>query len=307
MNMNAGDELNAMERNMVLQYVKTQDAQMTVALEQADFQQEQGTGKSVFPVGIPDEQLSVFPNGVFVFDYAIRALEAFVDKNVRVQFYYNHIGLHFVSRLQRTQQGYAVIVPLKLMRIGEVRSYSRDDFSAVISYAVKGQKSVDLPCLPDRDFDLFSKPSWKSVEPYLQSAVQQYYERFAYDLGATGQEDLTFLIPVCRYISRPQETEAVEGRANPYDIIYIDHSRIIFGTKSGETSPLKVSAAYTVKLEFGIFATEFFKRTIRSGVTVSDLYAGKDGQRCFVCAFSGMKTEDTRFIYEKFSGKKFEG
>ena len=182
------DELNEMERNMVIQYVKTQDAQMTVILEKDAFK-EDGQEGPVFPVGIPNEKLSVYPNGVFVFDYSVRAMEPFVDKNVRVQFYYNHLGLHFVSRLQRTQQGYAVIVPLKLRRIGEVRSWSRDDFSAIISYTVKGRQTVSLPCQPDKGFDLFTKPSWNSVEPYMQSAVQQYYERFAYDLSPRKGEE----------------------------------------------------------------------------------------------------------------------
>ncbi len=303
--MNAGNELNAMERNMVLQYVKTQDAQMTLALEQAPFQKDGGPSDLVFPVGIPNEKLSVFPNGVFVFDYSIRAIEAFVDKNVRVQFYYNHLGLQFVSRLQKTQQGYAVVVPLQLKRIGEIRSYSKDDFTGVISYIVKGQKSVELPCLPNREFDLFSKPNWKLVEPYLQSTVQQYYERFAYDLGASGNEDISYLISVCRYISRPQETEAVEGTAKPYDIIFIDSKKIILGSKDGEASPLQLSSSYQMKLEFGVFATDFFKRNIRSDVTISDLYSGKFGQRCFVCNFSNMKEEDIRFLFEKFSGQKW--
>ncbi len=302
--MSAESELNEMERNMVLQYVKTQDAQMTVCLEQGAF----GDGDAlVFPIGIPNEKLSVYPNGVFVFDYSIRAIEDFVDRNVRVQFYYNHLGLHFVSRLQRTQQGYAVIVPLKLHRIGEVRTYSKDDFKAVVSYTVKGRQAVELPCLPDRDFDLFAKPTWKSVESYMQSAVQQYYERFSYDLGAKDGQDISYLISVCRYITRPQETEAVEGTVKPYDIIYLDSERVILGTRSGEASPLKISSSYRMEFEFGIFASDFFKRNIKADITVSDIYSGKDGQRCFSCAFSDMKAEDVRFIYEKFSGQKFSG
>lgn len=302
----SGDELNEMERNMVIQYVKAQDAQMTVTLEKG-VSKDGAVGDPVFPVGIPNEKLSVYPNGVFVFDYSIRAMEPFVDKNVRVQFYYNHLGLHFVSRLQRTQQGYAVIVPLKLRRIGEVRSWSRDDFTAVISYSVNGRQAVELPCLPDKEFDLFSKPSWNSVEPYMQSAVQQYYERFSYDLSPREGEDISFLISVCRYIARPQETEAVEGTAKPYDIIFLDTSRIILGTRGGEASPLKVSSAYRIVLEFGVFANDFFKRVIRADITVSDIYSGKDGQRCFSCSFSGMKAEDERFLYEKFSGQKLTG
>lgn len=301
--MSAAGELNEMERNMVLQYVKTQDPQMTVALESGGT--DDGAGPS-FPIGIPNEKLSVYPNGVFVFDYSIRAMEPLVEKNVRVQFYYNHVGLNFVSRVQRTQQGYAVIVPLKLQRIGEIRSYSRDDFKAVLYYAVKGQKSVELPCLPNREFDLFSRPSWKSVEPYVQSSVQQYYERFSYDLGKRD-EDVSYLISVCRYITKPQETEAVEGTAKPYDIIYIDTARIILGCRNGDSSPLKLSSGYGIRLEFGVFATDFFKRIIRVDVSVSDIFSGKNGQKCFSCGFTGMKAEDERFLYEKFSGQKFSG
>ncbi|MBP5157489.1 MAG: hypothetical protein ILP18_06435 [Treponema sp.] len=301
--MSTVGELNEMERNMVLQYVKSQDPQMTVALESGGSQD--GTGPS-FPIGISCDKLSVYPNGVFVFDYSIRAIEPLVEKTVRVQFYYNHVGLNFVSRVQRTQQGYAVVVPLKLQRIGEIRSYSKDDFKAVLSYAVKGQKSVELPCLPDREFDLFSRPSWKSVEPYIQSSVQQYYERFSYDLGKQD-EDISYLISVCRYITRPQETEAVEGTAKPYDIIYIDTSRVILGSRRGESSPLKLSSNYGIQMEFGVFATDFFKRVIKASVTVGDIFSGKNGQKCFSCSFNGMKAEDERFLYEKFSGQKLTG
>ena len=153
--MSTVGELNEMERNMILQYVKSQDPQMTVALESGGSQD--GTGPS-FPIGIPCDKLSVYPNGVFVFDYSIRAIEPLVEKTVRVQFYYNHVGLNFVSRVQRTQQGYAVVVPLKLQRIGEIRSYSKDDFKAVLSYAVKGQKSVELPC-PTGNSTFFPGPA----------------------------------------------------------------------------------------------------------------------------------------------------
>ncbi|MBQ9538218.1 MAG: hypothetical protein IJU95_03020 [Treponema sp.] len=302
--MSEEGELNEMERNMVLQYVKSQDPQMTVALEQGSVD----SGDSpVFPIGIPGAKLSVFPNGAFVFDYSIRALEPFVDKKVRVQFYYNHLGLHFTSLLQRTQQGYAVVVPLKLHRIGEVKSYSKDDFRAVVSYTVNGRQAVELPCVPDKEFDLFSRPSWKSVESYMHSAVQQYYERFAYDLSPREGEDISYLISVCRYITRPQETESVEGTAKPYDIIYIDTSRIILGSRGGEASLLKISSAYRIVFEFGVFANDFFKRVIRIDISVSDIYSGKDGQKCFVCIFSGMKAEDERFLYEKFSGQRMGG
>ena len=115
------------------------------------------------------------------------------------------------------------------------------------------------------------------------------------------------MISVCRYITRPQETEAVEGTAKPYDIIYIDTSRVILGSRRGESSPLKLSSNYGIQMEFGVFATDFFKRVIKASVTVGDIFSGKNGQKCFSCSFNGMKAEDERFLYEKFSGQKLTG
>lgn len=301
--MKSGNELNAMEREMVLQYIKNQDAQITVNLETPPCE-EIVCNEAIFPVGIPTEKLSVYPNGAFVFDYSVRAIEPFVDKNVRVQFYYNHLGMYFISKLVKTVEGYAVIVPPKLHKMGDVKSYSKDNFTATISYTVQGEKDMQVLCVPDKNYDLFSKPKWKNVESYLQSAMQQYYERFVYDLSPSETDDISYLISVCRYITKPVEIEPVEGTAKPFSIIYIDTNRIVLACTGEPALPLKNSSEYKLNLQFEIFATDFFKRSIETNLEITDIYSGKNKQRCFVCKISNLQSEDERFIFEKFSGKK---
>ncbi len=302
--MTANDELTAMERSVVLQNVKSQDAQLTVGLENKNYTSV-GVQKAVFPVGIPDDRFQVWGNGIFTFDYGMRAIEEFVGKKVRVQFYYNHLGLYFVSYLTKTPQGYAVVVPPDVKRIPEPELISSCDFCAKVSYKSAGKEDVEINCRQDRNFNIFSKPEWGTIEPSLQSTIQKHYERFVYELNPDDSEDISYLIPVCRYLARPIDKERVEGTAKPFDILYMDPKKIILGCESEKVSGLKLDAKYNFAISFAISTSEWIKRTVKTKIIASSVLAGDDFRRCFVCEFDDMKMEDMRYICEKFEVKKF--
>lgn len=290
--MNLTEGLNTIERSIVLDYMKENATPVTVTIHEKDSTQ-------VFPVVVNASDVYVAGEETLRMSNNVRNLLPMVGKSVKISFYYNHVGLYFINTLVENQYGYFIEVPQKLMRVAARKVVPKNAMTAVISYSAHGNKSVSIEAYPKKDYVLFSVPKWNSVEAALQSTAQDLFERFAYRIEIHENDDISFLISVSRYLCQRLLTVAVEGTAEPLDIIYIDTEKIVFGCMN-QLDSLKVGNEYKLCLKFPIGASPILRRTITVGIIVADTYENAEGDiQCFLCNFKGMKAEDFRFLQEK--------
>ncbi|HBG66878.1 MAG TPA: hypothetical protein DDW78_10455 [Treponema sp.] len=301
--MDGNDELNSMERGIVLQHLRDNPVPLTMSLERED-EDASAAGippAALFPVLIPAGKAEVFDDGIVVLSKGIRSIKPFVNQQVRIQFYFQHLGLCFTAKLVKSQRGYALAVPSQLRKLSDSRAADDVPFSAQISYTVQGSH-VSLPCLPASGYDLLGRPGWDSIKPGVQSVAQELFERYVYELHAVDSESVTYLISVCRYLTEQPELHAVEGLARPLEIIYIDTSMLIVGSREQDQG-LQLEADYGLLLEFKTGSNASFRRKLSLGCTVSDVYLHEaQRSRCYVCALKELKREDERFLSEYLAG-----
>ncbi|MCR5764267.1 MAG: hypothetical protein K6G00_12880 [Treponema sp.] len=292
--MNLEDGLNTIERSIVLDYMKENAIPITVTVHEKDSAQ-------VFPIVINASDVYVAGEETLRMSNTVKNLTPFVGKSVKVSFYYNHVGLYFINRLVENPYGYFIDVPKQLLRVPSRKNVKKTSMKAVISYKARGNKNISLEAFPKREYVLFAAPKWNSVEAALQSTAQELFERFAYRMEIHENDDISFLISVSRYLCQRLLTVAVEGTAEPLDIIYIDSSKVVFGCMN-QIDSLKVGNEYLLSLQFPIGESPILKRTVHVEMTVAETYANAEGDiQCFLCQFNGMKREDLRFLQEKQS------
>ena len=75
-----------------------------------------------------------------------------------------------------------------------------------------------------------------------------------------------------------------------------------------EKELLQLEADYKLNLNFTLEANHNFKRRVNISCSVENEYSanGDNNARCFVCKYTDIKEEDTRFLYERFYGKKLD-
>lgn len=324
MPMSEEKELTGIERELVLQYLRDDNVPVTVTLEEKPEQAETDISddktpfpakderiplSAVFPVAIKSQQMKVLDKGIILLDNDVRMVEPFVDKTVRVQFYFNRLGLYFVTKMQTYSQGLALVVPASIKRIAESNPVNQYSVSARISFN-SSSSEVNIDCVPCMKYNLYVQPKWGDIELEKQKAAKSFLEKIVANVKngnskpyGTGVQ----LFPVCRYLTDEQQTEtsSVEGRVQPLEIIYFDNTQLVLGTRQKENT-LTPGAEYNVCLTFTLEANKLLKRKVQVKAIVENIYSSEDGKsECYVLNFISVKEEDVRFLYERSTGQKF--
>lgn len=288
------DGLNTIERSIVLDYMKENALPVTITMSEK-------SNVMIFPVAVNSNDIFVAGEDTLRMSSSVKKLSSMVGKSVKVSFYYNHVGLYFENWLTENQYGYFIQVPKNLMRVTAKRHVSKSSLKGVISYNIRGNQGISLEAFPKKDYALFETPRWTSVESALQSTAQNLYENFAYRINIQENEDISYLISVCRYLCQRLLTVAVEGTAEPLDIIYLDSSKIVFGCINQRNS-FQIGNEYKLSLQFPIGNSPLLKRSVNVGIRIVDTFANAEGDiQCFLCKFRDIKFEDKRFLDEKKS------
>lgn len=306
------NSLTGIERELVLQYLIDGNVPLTITPIEEDVSVDNDNkikpaSSAIFPVALKGEQIKVLEQGIILLTNPPKSVKNFQTKNVRVEFYFNRLGLFFNTELKEVKSGLALVIPSSISRITEIEKERPLDFSATLFYAVSEKTDVHINCYPLDNYRLFSKPIWSDVPEELQHKTKAYLEEFiahARKQGTAGNG--LQLIPVCRYLTEAREKmQTVEGRAEPLDIIYVDYERIVFGSKTSNMH-LDAGAEYALELTFPI---DSIIKTRKMFLTccVEALYM--NDEKTFasaVCRYTSIKEEDVRFLYEKTTNKIFE-
>ncbi len=305
----AKTELTGIERQLVLDYLI--DGNVPVTITPVQNQQEETTASSkkvpkdssrIFPVALRSEQLTVLNQGIILLKDAPKNVQAFDGKQVCVQFYFNKLGLYFITTIKRTKNALALVIPDAISRIHDTIQQHNSDMNAVL-YFEAGERTgtMHIACMFHKDYPLFTQPKWSDVEESRQKEAKAYLEKAVAKSRADGKTlgNGLFLIPVCRYLAHSSaEIKSIENRTEPPAVLYINHERIVFGFHKGGYS-IQENSEYALKLGFPLENGPVKERVMYVTCYADTTYQSNDGEiMCAVCRYTSLKKEDERFLYE---------
>lgn len=309
----AQKSLTGIERELVLQYLIDGNVPVTLTpIEEENSSESEEIIKSltsqIFPVAIKGEHMKVQKDGEILLENAPQSVAKFANKLVRVEFYFNRVGLFFTSLVKESKKGLSISIPDEIERILDVEDDKQYDFSANIYFECKTRKELNLKCIPDDSIELFTRPAWKIIPLEKQKDAKELLEVFVEQAKSEKNAGNGIqLIPVCKYLTSPlvNTVEALQDRVKPLSILFVDHERLVLGMET-KTCTFFPTEEYGVKLSFQIKAGPILTRDIFVTCVVNKIYRSKDGLlSCVDFRYTTMQEEDMRFLYEKATSSLF--
>lgn len=318
-------ELTRIERELVLQYLRDDNVPLTVTLEEKPEQAEADLvdsrtdvpqkehrvpASAVFPVAISSSQMDVLKQGIILLKNPARTVQPFLGKQVRVQFYFNHLGLYFITEMKEFSQGLAIVVPSSIKRIPDPVSKNEYDFTGTVSFKA-GSSKVNIDCVPLGGYGIFTAPKWAEVPEANQHEAKSLLEKFVASARSGEGAPLgngLHLLAVVRYLTEKnmQPTQAVEGRAMPFNMIFVDDKRVILAGAEG-SEDLVEGTSYGLDLVFVLAENRLLKRKVSVDCSVEYVFRNENAKnlKCIALKYENLKEEDYRFLYERITGKKY--
>ena len=306
------ESLTGIERELVLQYLI--DGNVPVTLTPIEDQNSENSEiiksltSQIFPVAIKGEHLTVQKDGVILLENAPDSVTKFANNTVKVEFYFNRVGLFFTSEVKETPKGLSISIPEKIERIIDVEEKNHYDFSADFYIECKTRRELNIKCIPDESIELFTRPACKIIALENQKKAEELLESFVEEAKIEKNAGNGIqLIPVCKYLTDKQgkQMEALQNRVKPLNILFIDHERIVLGMDS-KACTFFANEEYGVKLSFSIKAGPILTRDIFVTCMVNKIYRSRDGNlSCVDFRYTTMQEEDLRFLYEKATSTLF--
>ena len=310
------DKLTGIERELVLQYLIDGNVPVTLTpVEEpisSDAEDTEGEIRSltsqIFPVAIKGEHMKVKKNGDILLENPPQAIKSFANKQVKVEFYFNRVGLYFISPVTATKKGLTLAIPDQIERIADIEEDSDYDFSSVIYFDCKSRRDLNLKCIPAEGIELFVRPVWKIIALEYQKKAKELLEQFVEQAKQEKNAGNGIqLIPVCKYLTEPHPLamEAMENRVKPFSILFVDHERLVVGMETQNCTFFE-NEEYGIKLSFSINRGPILTRDIFVTSLVNKIYRSADGLYSSVdFRYTTLQEEDLRFLYEKATSTLF--
>lgn len=313
----AFNELTGIERQLVLQYLMDGNVPVTVTEVSLPVQENIDENKKnnnnsvhrikvassgVFPVALPADRLTVLEQGIILLKNPPESVKAFDGKKVRVQFYFNKLGLYFETEMKSVKSGLALVIPATISKIEEKKQDSRGAFSAVLYYSNYPQ-NLSINCGFIEGYRLFSAPKWSDIDEENQKKAKEYLERFVMQFRSEKNSIANglYLISVVRYLSSSgaeddEQLEHIEGRNHPPAIIYIDEDMIVFAAKKSNII-IEEGGEYSVVLGFPILRGPIKERVVYIVLRSEKIFTDERGEKCCaICRYTNIKEEDIRYL-----------
>lgn len=303
------DKLTGIERELVLQYLIDGNVPVTLTpIEQSKQKDNSDTIHSVpsqiFPVAIKGENVKASKSGQIFLENVPQSAINFKSKLVKVEFYFNRVGLFFESIVKESKEGFTLELPNEISRIQDVEEEQLYDFSAVLYFDFKNKKDINTKCVPSKIVQLFERPVWKSIPLENQQNAKKLLEKFVDE--AKIQKNIgngLSLIPVCNYLTyENHQFESLENRVKPFEILYVDHERIVLGFESENDFVEKDE--YGLKFIFSVKKGPILSRDIFVTAYINKIYT-HNSKKCVDFVYTTIQEEDLRFLYEKATKNLF--
>lgn len=293
-------KLSGIERDLVLQYLA--DGNVPVTLTVVDQKSSDVPVTQIFPIAIKGEHVKIKENGSIKLENPSESVIKFANKNVKVEFYFQQVGLFFYTNVIEIDNGLELPIPLEIERIADVIEDISYDFTAFIYYECKTQKDLKLKCVPWNKVELFKKPVWKSIPDENHRKARDLLENFVNEAKIEKNVSNGIqLIPICNYLTfnHINRVEALQSRQKPLNILYVDHQRIVLGVEFTDYTFSK-NDEYGIKLQFMLKKGPIGSRDIYVTTYVNKIYMTEEGKYlCIDLCYSNIQEEDMRYLYER--------
>lgn len=302
--------LTGIERELVLQYLIDGNVPVTLTpfSKKDDSDSPKSLTSAVFPVALKAEKLRTNKSGIITLINVPDSVLAFAGKEVKVEFYFNRVGLYFYSEVRSSNEGLQLLLPDSINYIEDVSDTRKYDFTASLYFECRTQSDVNIACVPWAHSPLFQRPVWKTIPLENQKKAKSYLELFVEQAKIEKNVGNGIqLIPVCNYLTfeEEQKMEALQDRMKPFYILYVDHERIVLGSEvKGFT--LVAGAEYAIKMSFSLKEGPLASRDVFVTCKVKKIYNDVQGTKfCADCTYTSLQEEDLRFLYEKATSRLF--
>ena len=304
--MMKNEKLTGIERELVLQYLIDGNVPVTVTPVESENDADtiHSVPSQIFPVVIKGENVKVSKSGEISLKNLPQSAVSFKSKNVKVEFYFNRVGVFFESKISETKDGYTIELPKEISRIQDVEEEHLYDFSSVIYFDFNNKKDLNIKCVPSKIVELFERPVWKLIPLENQKKAKDLLEKFVEE--AKVQKNAgngLLLIPVCNYLTfENTQFESIENRQKPVEILYIDHERIVVGFEQNDD--FVQNEEFGIKLIFSLKKGPILTRDIFVTAIVNKIYKNEN-KFCIDFKYTTLQEEDMRFLYEKTTKSLF--
>jgi len=302
--------LSGIERELVLQYLIDGNVPVTLTPSE-DKRKADGLkplSSAVFPVALKGDKIKADKNGTIYLENPPQSVMAFAGKNVKVEFYFNRVGLYFHSEVSETASGLSLKLPDSINYIEDSSDSQKYDFTVSLYYECRTQSDMNMTCIPWSQAPLFVRPTWKDIALENQAKAKKYLEIFVEQAKVEKNAGNGIqLISVCNYLTYKEEAkmEALQDRAKPISILYVDHERIVFGNETKGLN-LIAGAEYAVKMSFTLKEGPIVSRDLFVTCKVNKIYNDVTGEKyCADCVYTSIQEEDLRFLFEKATSRLF--
>lgn len=304
--MMKNEKLTGIERELVLQYLIDGNVPVTVTPVESENDADtiHSVPSQIFPVVIKGENVKVSKSGEISLKNLPQSAVSFKSKNVKVEFYFNRVGVFFESKISETKDGYTIELPKEISRIQDVEEEHLYDFSSVIYFDFNNKKDLNIKCVPSKIVELFERPVWKLIPLENQKKAKDLLEKFVEE--AKVQKNAgngLLLIPVCNYLTfENTQFESIENRQKPVEILYVDHERIVVGFEQNDD--FVQNEEFGIKLIFSLKKGPILTRDIFVTAFVNKIYKNEN-KFCIDFKYTTLQEEDMRFLYEKTTKSLF--
>lgn len=303
--------LTGIERTLVVQYLTDGNVPVTLTPVDESLNNDEiihSLTSQIFPLAIKGENVQISHKGELIFENPPQSINRFINKNVKVEFYFNRVGLYFISKVRDEDNGLVISIPAVIDRIIDTVEEKNYDFSALIYFECKSKKELNIKCVPDSDIELFVRPAWKIIPLENQKSAKELLEAFVEEAKIEKNAGNGIqLIPVCKYLTEEkiERVEAMENRPEEPSILFVDHERLVLGMTSKACTYFK-NEEYGIKLIFSIKKGPILTRDIFVTGIVNKIFRSRDGKlSCVDFRYTTMQEEDLRFLYEKATSTLF--
>ena len=300
------EKLTGIERELVLQYLIDGNVPVTVTPVESENDADtiHSVPSQIFPVVIKGENVKVSKSGEISLKNLPQSAVSFKSKNVKVEFYFNRVGVFFESKISETKDGYTIELPKEISRIQDVEEEHLYDFSSVIYFDFNNKKDLNIKCVPSKIVELFERPVWKLIPLKKKKKAKDLLEKFVEE--AKVQKNAgngLLLIPVCNYLTfENTQFESIENRQKPVEILYVDHERIVVGFEQNDD--FVQNEEFGIKLIFSLKKGPILTRDIFVTAFVNKIYKNEN-KFCIDFKYTTLQEEDMRFLYEKTTKSLF--